>query len=709
MTEENEAPTGKDRKSKETPPPPRQETPQDAMSAEADMAPTPRPAYAAGQRGVRFTIARKLGLLFVAVSVLPIAIIGFMSYSISKAALQKQVLEELTAISHGRELAIAIYLEDYQESAAAFASDGHIRDTLEAIAQKGRDSKDLGRTLSLYLRNEKMVLYQEIYEIFVLNSRGTVIASSDENQIGIDKSHDEYFTGGKKKPHIKDAYFSRSTGKESLAFSAPLTNRRTGKLMGVLVTRVETKTLNRITGEREGLGETGEVYIVNKNGYMITHSRFQKDTFLKQRVDSEPVRSFLNQDKEMAGIYTDYRGRQVLGASNGEHLKGRLGLGWLVMAELDVAEALAPIAALRKWMVLVSLATIAIVAGIALLIAGSIVNPLQNAVSKIKEIARSAGDLTQEIEVRSNDEVGDLAVAFNEMIATLGEFVNRVRSAGVNLVSSSAQILSASQQNAAAAQQQSTQITEVATAVGEVTATAKQISQTANEVAKLSDGAIKTAQDGSKAILDTAAAVNTIRTSVKETAGRIEELGKKSKKITGILDLLDDITEQTNLLALNAAIEASRAGEAGRGFSVVADEIRKLADGSRKASKDIGALIEEIQSETLDTVAGMEENTKLVEEGSLLAGKSGEAIKEIIESIGGSSRSIKQITLSTQQQTTGTAQVAQTMAGIDTAVKQTMASTEQSMRSARDLAAMAEQLKRSVAQFKIRGRGNHHG
>ena len=188
---------------------------------------------------------------------------------------------------------------------------------------------------------------------------------------------------------------------------------------------------------------------------------------------------------------------------------------------------------------------------------------------------------------------------------------------------------------------------------------------------------------------------------------KIKTLGKKSKNITGILDLLDDITEQTNLLAINAAIEAAKAGEVGKGFTVVADEIRKLADSSRKATKDINVVIEEIQEDTQDTVNGMEESALLVDEGTRIVVQADNAIKEINASIEKSAQSVKQISLAAQQQTTGASQVSKTMTELNTVIKQSAAGTEQSLRSAKDLAAMAEQLKVSMALFKVREQGNH--
>lgn len=660
-----------------------------------------------GQRGFRFTVGRKLIVSFLALSLIPIAIIGFTSYLSAKRALQQQALNSLTAIAQGREIAIGLHLEAEKELCRAFASDGFIREILEKIKQKGSESENLSQELNEYLLKEKLPLAPNSYEIMVLDLEGRIVASSDKGSVGSDKSRDDYFIGGKKGVHIKDIYFSKTTGKESLACSAPLKSRTTGGLIGVIVNRVETKRLNAITADREGLGRTGEVYIVNKNGYMITESRFAKNTFLQQEVDTEPVRLFQNQGKVMAGVYPDYRGKQIVGASMGDDLAKVFDLGWTILAEIDTAEAFAPVVALRNWILLITLLTVVVVVVIARMIAMGIVNPLQNTVGKIKEIAQAAGDLTKNVEVRSNDEIGDLGNAFNSMIFTLGSLVRRVRMAAMHIVSASTQILSASQQHAIGAAQQSSQITEVTGALNELVVAAKQVSLSADEVARISDGAVKTAESGSKAVADTIATNTRINNSVKEMAKKVETLGRKSKKITGILDLLDDITEQTNLLAINAAIEAAKAGEAGKGFTVVANEIRKLADSSRKATKDISVLIEEIQADTQETVYGMKESTSLVDEGTSRATSSGDAIKMISFSIEKSAQSVKQIALAAQQQTTGAAQVSRTMADVNAVVKQGMAGTEQSLRSAKDLAAMAEQLKASMAQFRIREQGNH--
>ncbi len=177
-------------------------------------------------------------------------------------------------------------------------------------------------------------------------------------------------------------------------------------------------------------------------------------------------------------------------------------------------------------------------------------------------------------------------------------------------------ILVAADEMQAGATQQDQEITNTSSAVEELTVSMKQVSNNAEASAEAARSALDAAEQGNRAVRDTLDGMQRIRSSVQATAKKIKSLGDRSLEISEIINVINDITEQTNLLALNAAIEAARAGEAGRGFAVVADEVRKLAEHSRSATKDIAALIKAIQAETNEAVVVMEEGTKEVESGS---------------------------------------------------------------------------------------------
>jgi twitching motility protein PilJ len=316
----------------------------------------------------------------------------------------------------------------------------------------------------------------------------------------------------------------------------------------------------------------------------------------------------------------------------------------------------------------------------------------------VSQIGR--GDLTLRGTV-TNDALGNVVDSVNYMLDNFVKVLERVRKAAVDVQSSANDILIASEEMSSGAVQQDQEITNTSSAVEELTVSMKQVSNNAEASAEAARRALDAAEQGNRSVRDTLEGMQRIRSSVQATAKRIKTLGDRSLEISEIVKVINDITEQTNLLALNAAIEAARAGEAGRGFAVVADEVRKLAEHSRSATKDIAALIKAIQAETNDAVVVMEEGTREVEIGARLADQAGRALDAISTVVRQSAELVQEISLASKQQVRGTEGVANAMQIISNITRQTSQGARQTARTVEQLVHMSEQLNEALSQFRI--------
>ena len=251
------------------------------------------------------------------------------------------------------------------------------------------------------------------YDSFVLDTKGTIIASSDEEDIGEDKSNDTYFLGGKEGVFIKDAYISSHKQEKTLAFSAPILDED-NKLLGVIVFRVSPEPLFKITTDRTGLGQTGEVYLVNKDNYMITPSRFIDDVILKQKVDLRYIEETVYNGllREETPITKNYRGTEVLTVNT--YIPE---MGWHLISEIDTEEAFAPVTQLTNILLLIFVIILFIAMFISSLISRTITGPLRKLHEGTEEITK--GNLDYKVGTPSLDEVGQLSRAFDEMTANL--------------------------------------------------------------------------------------------------------------------------------------------------------------------------------------------------------------------------------------------------------------------------------------------------
>ena len=316
----------------------------------------------------------------------------------------------------------------------------------------------------------------------------------------------------------------------------------------------------------------------------------------------------------------------------------------------------------------------------------------------VSQIAR--GDLTLRGSVTS-DALGNVVDSVNYMLDNFTQVLRRVRDAANDVSTSANQILIASETMATGATQQDHEITNTSSAVEELTVSMKQVSNNAEASAEAARRALDAAEQGNRSVRDTLEGMQRIRSSVQATAKKIKSLGDRSLEISEIINVINDITEQTNLLALNAAIEAARAGEAGRGFAVVADEVRKLAEHSRTATKDIAALIKAIQAETNEAVVVMEEGTREVEVGARLADQAGKALEAISAVVRQSAELVQEISLASKQQVRGTEGVANAMQIISNITRQTSQGARQTAHSMEQMVKMSEQLNEALSQFRV--------
>ena len=318
--------------------------------------------------------------------------------------------------------------------------------------------------------------------------------------------------------------------------------------------------------------------------------------------------------------------------------------------------------------------------------------------NELQEVAD--GDLTVQATV-SEDITGAIADSVNYTVEELRGLVGRVTNTAEQVRSASNQAQNISTELLSASQKQSREIQETGQAVLDMASQITDVSKSANESADVARQSVSAAEQGSRAVENAIKGMNEIREQIQETSKRIKRLGESSQEIGEITELISDITEQTNVLALNAAIQAASAGEAGRGFSVVAEEVQRLAERSGAATKQIGALVRTIQTDTHDAVAAMEKSTQGVVEGAKLSDAAGAALSDIRRVSNLLAELIQGISASTEQQATSANGVAQNIQNILTVTEQTQQGTQQTASSIRELSKLAEELKNSVSRFRV--------
>jgi twitching motility protein PilJ len=310
------------------------------------------------------------------------------------------------------------------------------------------------------------------------------------------------------------------------------------------------------------------------------------------------------------------------------------------------------------------------------------------------------GDLTVSATV-SEDITGAIADSINYTVEELRVLVGRINNASIRVTGAAETAQKTSAELLEAAQRQSREIQDAGRSVLEVAGAMSRVSGDANQSAQVARQSLTAANKGTRAVQDSIKGMSAIREQIQETSKRIKRLGESSQEIGEIVELISDITEQTNVLALNAAIQAASAGDAGRGFTVVAEEVQRLAERSGEATKQIAAIVKTIQADTQGAVSAMEESTRDVVEGAKLSDAAGQALSEIGAVAQSLAELIERISRATRKQADAATGVAGKMQAILKVTEQTTAGTQKTAVVVGELAGLATELKGSVAGFKV--------
>ena len=486
------------------------------------------------------------------------------------------------------------------------------------------------------------------------------------------------------------------------------------------------------------IGQTGYLYTIDTKGILQIHpvsagKDISKYDFIKEIISKGPGL----QDGEIGWIRYEWDRDGVLAEKIVAYTYFKE-YDWVIAAGSYLDEFTAPSEEIKFANMYVGIICILLSLVVGFLLSKTITNPVYRLVEVAKLVA--VGDISNKVDVKYQDEIGVLGNTFNSMIDYLQETASAAEKIAHNdlrivhkpksekdvlghsfksmilnlrhmvdtltdnsqkLVSAATEIASSAEQMSAGADNQAKQVHDISVAVEEMSATIVQSAANANEASNFSDQADKNATEGGNIVASTITGMQEIADVVKESSNSIGKLATSAEQIGEIISVIDDIADQTNLLALNAAIEAARAGEQGRGFAVVADEVRKLAERTGKATGEITNMIKGIQSETQDAVSSMGIGISKVEEGRRYADQAGNALQEIVTMSRQVKDMIQQIAQASSEQSSAADDISKNIDHIATVTKETALGAKQSAQAAEELNQQAEEINKIVKEFQI--------
>lgn len=627
-------------------------------------------------RGITF----KLVLLVALASSLPLSIMGGVTFFSMKASMESNLQSTLASV--GDDIS---YLVD------------------EFMLARGQETRLLATSLQADNANRQLDVGLEVTEHFSwlgqLNSQGELLAEAGQKQgfTGQDsaatrRSWLEAYRNGKRLVDV-DArpgrsnnrfvvYLHATQGGDFLAAQMPM------QAVIALVNRVQ-------------VGETGRATLFNRSGALIGHpdaSRVGED-MSRYPIMEPPVR----QGQGHSGAeFLSGDGRYKFGVTRVlSQLEERYGLRWGLIVDQTLSELYAPVNRLNWTLWGLWVIALVITLAVGFVYSQLMIKPLKALSAALQTIASGDADLTQRVAVTSQDEIGDTAQSFNQLMENLHGLVSEVSSAATELSSASSQLNSSTRATDQALQQQQGEVEQVATAMDEMNATVHEVARNAGEASQAAETSNDASRLGRQVVESTLQEIHQLAEDIEASAKVIHQLETDADSVGKILNVITEIADQTNLLALNAAIEAARAGDHGRGFAVVADEVRVLAQRTQESTKEIRNMIERFQASSRQAVDAMQLNRDKAEATVQQARQTDDALERINQAVARINDMNAQIASAAEQQSSVAEEINLNIHTISDLSKTTGEQSSQASEASVRLSQVAQQLQGRVERFKI--------
>jgi methyl-accepting chemotaxis protein len=562
---------------------------------------------------------------------------------------------------------------------------------IESAAQNIAINPDSTNVASLL---EQKALTSSFMATYLGDSKGGFVIRPDTKMPdGFDPRVRPWYKGaqGSNGSTLTEPYIDAATGQLIISIATP--SSKAGQSVGVVGGDLSLQTLVDNIGALN-FGGMGYAFLVSADGKVLVHP--DKSLVMKTLADVYP-KSTPKISSDFSEVDVDGKTRIVTFTP----IKGLPSVNWYLGLSVDKDKSFAMLSEFRTSAIIATIIAVIIIIALLGMLIRILLQPLHVMTRAMEDIADGEGDLTRRLTILNHDEFGVLGIAFNRFVERIHTSIREVSSATEHVNEVALRVVSASNSSMVNSDEQANRTNSVAAAINELGAAAQEIARNAAQASNQASDARQLAEDGQQVVERNIKAMTQLSQMISASSTNIEALNSKTVNIGQILEVITSISQQTNLLALNAAIEAARAGEAGRGFAVVADEVRNLAHRTQESAQQVQKMIEELQVGARDSVSTMSESQRHSQDSVEIANLAGERLNSVTQRIGEIDGMNQSVATATEEQTSVVESINMDITEINTLNQEGVENLQSTLRACSDLEQQAARLKQLVGSFRI--------